>query len=320
FGHAHDLAGLEAQRSEVRLRRRQHRCRHPDRHARHQREHCPIHHQLLGGTALQTVMRRRQEGRLRGRGVHVATLDIHGASSIASRSANRVKPPSDVIVVGAGIVGCAIAYELARRGVSVEVVDDRPIGMGATQASAGILAPFVEARDGDPLLDLAVRSLELYDDFITRVAADSGHSISYRRTGTLDVALDESHFAGLQATADVLRRRRVPATLLDAQNARAEEPLVADGVAGALLIDAHGFVAASELTRALAAAARRSGAQLLEPNRVRGIAERQGEIVVDTDKGSLTSAAVVLAAGSWSGQIAIAGTGDRVPVRPVRGQ
>src|SRR5262249_18797478 len=219
-----------------------------------------------------------------------------------------------------GIVGCAIAYELARRGVSVEVVDDRPIGMGATQASAGILAPFVEARDGDPLLDLAVRSLELYDDFITRVAADSGHSISYRRTGTLDVALDESHFAGLQATADVLRRRRVPATLLDAQNARAEEPLVADGVAGALLIDAHGFVAASELTRALAAAARRSGAQLLEPNRVRGIAERQGEIVVDTDKGSLTSPPGVLAAGSWSGQIAIAGTGDRVPVRPVRGQ
>jgi glycine/D-amino acid oxidase-like deaminating enzyme len=57
--------------------------------------------------------------------------------------------PSDIIVVGAGIVGCAIAHELASRGVSVEIVDERPVGMGATQASAG-LAPYIEARDGSP--------------------------------------------------------------------------------------------------------------------------------------------------------------------------
>ena len=61
--------------------------------------------------------------------------------------------PSDIIVVGAGVVGCAIAHELARRGASVEVVDDRPVGMGATQASAGILAPFIEAREDSPLLE-----------------------------------------------------------------------------------------------------------------------------------------------------------------------
>ena len=59
--------------------------------------------------------------------------------------------PSDIIVVGAGIVGCAIAYELASRGVSVEIVDERPVGMGATQASAGVLAPYIEAREGSPL-------------------------------------------------------------------------------------------------------------------------------------------------------------------------
>ena len=53
--------------------------------------------------------------------------------------------PSDIIVVGAGIVGCAIAHELASRGVSVEIVDERPVGMGATQASAGVLAPYIDA-------------------------------------------------------------------------------------------------------------------------------------------------------------------------------
>src|SRR2546427_638483 len=73
---------------------------------------------------------------------------------------------SDIFVVGGGIVGCAVAYELARRGASVEVVDERPVAMGATQASAGVLAPYIEAREDSPLLDLAVRSLNLYDDFI----------------------------------------------------------------------------------------------------------------------------------------------------------
>src|SRR3954469_8362435 len=193
---------------------------------------------------------------------------------------------SDIIVIGAGVIGCAIGYELARRGASVEIVDDRPAGMGATQASAGVLAPFIEAREGHPLLDLAVRSLALYDEYVADVSAASGVSIPYRRTGTLDVAMDERDFAALETTAAVLARRGVAALLLDAAAARSEEPLVADGITGALLIEAHGFVAAPDLTRALAAAARRHGAQLLEPNRVRRIARRGGEIVVETERGT----------------------------------
>src|SRR6476660_5042780 len=118
--------------------------------------------------------------------------------------------PSDIIVVGAGIVGCAIAYELASRGVSVEIVDERPVGMGATQASAGVLAPYIEAREGSALLDLTVRSLGLYDAFVERVAAGSGIAIPYRRTGTLDVATTDAELAALRATADLLAQRGVP--------------------------------------------------------------------------------------------------------------
>jgi glycine oxidase len=228
--------------------------------------------------------------------------------------------PSDVIVVGAGIVGCAVAHELARRGVSVEIVDERPVGMGATQASAGVLAPYIEARDGSPLLDLTVRSLDLFDDFIARVSADSGVAIPYRRTGTLDVATDDDELETLRTTADVLWRRGVPALLLDAAGVRAEEPQLGDGAIGGLLIEMHGFVAASDLTRALVAAARRHGAQLIEQSRVRRIMRRDGEVVVDTDRGSLSGNAVVLAAGSWSGDIAVEGIITPVPVRPVRGQ
>src|SRR5438132_9366362 len=86
--------------------------------------------------------------------------------------------PSDIIVVGAGIVGCAVAYELARRGASVELVDERGVGMGATQASAGILAPYTEADEASPLFDLTVRSLHLFDEFIERVSADSGIAVA----------------------------------------------------------------------------------------------------------------------------------------------
>ena len=228
--------------------------------------------------------------------------------------------PSDIIVVGAGIVGCAIAHELARRGASVEIIDERPVGMGATQASAGVLAPYIEAREGSPLLDLTVRSLELYDTFIERVTAETGAAVSYRRTGTIDIATSETALRALRETAAVLARRGVPALLLDAQTVRAEEPQLGDGAIGGLLIESHGFVAAADLTRALAAAARRCGAQLIEGSRVRRISRLHGDMIVDTDRGSLIGNAVVVAAGSWSGEIAIDGVSATVPVRPVRGQ
>src|SRR5262245_60305376 len=93
-----------------------------------------------------------------------------------------------VIVVGAGVIGCAIARELAIRGVRCAVIDPRPVGGGATQASAGMLAPYVEAHGGGPMLDLCVRSLDLYDDWIARLRAE-GASIEYGRIGTLEIAL-----------------------------------------------------------------------------------------------------------------------------------
>jgi len=231
-----------------------------------------------------------------------------------------VSTPTDIVVIGAGIVGCATAYELARRGASVQVVDDRPAGMGATQASAGVLAPYIEARDDGPLLELTVRSLDLFDKFVARVSSVSGLPVSYRRTGTLDVATEEESLARYEQQRAALTRKGVAAEVVDAAGVRNEEPQLADGVLGGLLISTHGYVVAGELTRALAAAARRHGAQLIEHGRVRRIAEKDGDLVVETERGPLTGNGVVLAAGSWSGQIEIAGVSVKLPVRPVRGQ
>jgi len=231
-----------------------------------------------------------------------------------------VAAPSDIVVIGAGIVGCAIAYELARRGASVLVVDDRPVGMGATQASAGVLAPYIEAREEGPLLELTTRSLDLFDQFVARVRSASGMPVAYRRTGTLDVAMDEDTMGRFRSASEALARRGVRAELLDAKAARTEEPQLNCEILGGLLIPIQGFVAAADLTRALAAAAGRHGARFIERGRVARISGSHGDLVVGTDRGSLVAKGVVVAAGSWSGQIEIEGATARVPVRPVRGQ
>jgi glycine oxidase len=228
--------------------------------------------------------------------------------------------PSDIIVVGAGIVGAAVAYELARRGVAVQIVDERQVGMGATQASAGVLAPYIEAREDSAFLSLTVRSLELFDEFIARVSADSGIQVPYKRTGTIDIAASADDMRTIEANAALLARRGVNAVMLDASGVRAEEPHVSADAVGGLLIETHGFVAAGELTRALVAAARARGAQLVEQTRVERIATTKDGAVVETSRGSLSAGAVVFAPGSWAGRIAIDGLKAQIPVRPVRGQ
>jgi glycine oxidase len=228
-----------------------------------------------------------------------------------------VASPSDILVVGAGVIGCAVAYELARRGASVQIVDNRPPGMGATQASAGVLAPFIEARDGGPLLELTARSLTLFDALISQLA-DDGEAVAYHRHGTLDVAMQGDSLRHLSSTARALEARGIDAELLDAAAIRQQEPELSEDALGGLLIPTHGFVKAAELTRALAAAARRRGASFVSA-RVHAIASSGGSVLIRTDAGTLDARQAVLAAGSWAGQVEVEGA-DRLPVKPVRGQ
>ncbi len=183
-----------------------------------------------------------------------------------------------------------------------------------------MLAPFIEAREPGPLLDLTVRGLQRYDDFVARVLADSGVAIKYQRTGTLEIALDASSVKGLLELAATLASRGVRCEWHDAAAVRRIEPAVSPLAHGGLLIPEHGAVAASELTRALVVGARRHGAQVIERGRARRVVASGDEVRVETERGSLTADAVVIAAGSWSGQVAIEGAQTRVPVTPIRGQ
>jgi len=228
--------------------------------------------------------------------------------------------PTDIVVIGAGVVGAAIARELASRGASVSILDARAPGAGATQASGGMLAPYTEAAEGGPLLQLGARSLALFDDFVARLEQDSGIPVGYERTGTLHVAREEESVARFAETVHELARRGLDGQLLSGTEARAVEPNLAPDVFGGLLIPTQGIVAAPSMTRALIMAAQRAGASLLEPARVTEVAAQGDGVRIVTEHGQVTAGAAVLAAGAWAGQVMVAGATAPVPVKPVRGQ
>ena len=122
-----------------------------------------------------------------------------------------------VVVVGAGLVGSAVAWELASRGAAVSVFDAREPGYGATQASAGMLAPFTEVRASGPFESLCIEGLDVYDDFVARLRRETDAAFEFTRCGSLELALDDAGLAHLRheharVTAWPAARRRVAGT------------------------------------------------------------------------------------------------------------
>ncbi len=224
-----------------------------------------------------------------------------------------------IVVIGGGVIGCAVAAELARRGARVTLADMRSPGQGATQASAGTLVPFIEGQSGGPLLELGLRSLEAYDDFVEMVRRESWMDVEYARCGSLEIALDQTGAVRLKAAAALLAKFGITSEYLDGAAVRAAEQELSEGVTAGLLVPHHGYVVARQLTAALVAVARRHGAEILETTRATAVEPNPaGGVRVLFEDREMTAPNVVLAAGSWAGQIDIAG--ERLPVRPVRGE
>jgi glycine oxidase len=221
----------------------------------------------------------------------------------------------NVTVVGAGVIGYAIAYELGSRDARVRIIDRRGVGKGATRASAGVLAPYIEGHL-ESLLRLGVGSLQLYKCFIQRLRSDSQQPVEYELAGTLQVARDERESDDLEAAAQRLTTAQMPHTLINGASARQLEPMLADGVRAALLVPGHGYVAAGALMAALHTAAASRGVSVVIAN-VEQIEYGADGIRLVTSDGAFDTDAVVIAAGSWSGQLPMPAP---PPVRPIRGQ
>jgi len=225
-----------------------------------------------------------------------------------------------IVVLGAGIVGSAIACELARRGARVTLTDARDLGRGATQASAGMLAPFTEAEPGTILSGLCAEGLAGYDEAVARVRRDSGCELEYARTGSVEVALDDSAAAHFRDAERTLHAQGIACTWREAADARRADPGLTSSTLGSLEIPAHGFVAVMPFARALLAAARAHGATFLAGVRAERVRPRGDHLEVSMAGGAMLAAdSVVVCTGSWSSNLLIDGD-EAPPVRPVRGQ
>ena len=220
-----------------------------------------------------------------------------------------------ITVVGAGVVGCAVAHELASRGAQVQIVDPRGAGHGATGASAGILAPHIEGHS-QALLRLGVCSMALWDDFLRRVQADAGQHVEYERSGTLQVAFNAAEAAVLIETAHRLEAAGVAHSVVDGREAMRLEPSLTDRVTTALLVPSHGYVGPAPLVEGLIKAGGRRGVSMVTA-RARRVEDR-GEAVLTTDDGVICSDALVIATGSWTGSLL--DTSCANVVKPIRGQ
>lgn len=225
-----------------------------------------------------------------------------------------------VLVIGAGVIGCAIARELALRGVEVTILESDEPGAGASWAAAGMLSPQAEADRADPFLELLLASRRMYPDFVRSLHEETGIDVHYRSEGTLLVAIDEEDEAGIRRRGAWQNAAGLPVEWLSGEEARRLEPALSGEVRAALRFADDHQVDNRLLAPALRAAAEGAGAGVRCRARVTGVVCRGAEVRgVALEGGEVVEGErVVVAAGV--GAAGLGGMPRPLPVRPVHGQ
>lgn len=230
----------------------------------------------------------------------------------------------DVVVIGAGVIGLAIAWRASERGLKTLVLDRAQAGGGTSRVAAGMLAPIAEVAPGEePLLELGLLSARAYPAFVSELARASGREdVGYLGCGTMLIARDRDEAEALDRELALRRGLGLPVQRLRASEARSREPALAPAIRLALAIPDDHVVDPRKLTPALVDALRDTGGQLRERAEVVSV-ELDGDRisgVVLSDGERIRSPRVVLAAGAWCGAIEGIPPTARVPIRPVKGQ
>lgn len=226
----------------------------------------------------------------------------------------------DVAVVGAGLIGLSIAFELAERGVSVRVFDRGEPAKAASWAGAGMLAPYSESARDDAMIALCAQSLALYPSFVQRVAAASGIDPHLRLDGILHAVFGDDAFATAARHARDLGERGAACELLDRTAALAAEPWLSPRLSGALLVHGEGYVDNRRLGRALTAACRARGAIVVQAAELSVECDARRVLGVRTEFGFTPAGAVVNACGAWAGSLPGLDEPNLPAIVPVKGQ
>jgi glycine oxidase len=228
---------------------------------------------------------------------------------------------SEVVVVGAGLIGLATAWRLAADGIQVTVCDPTP-GLQTSTVAAGMLAPVTEVEFGeDDLLALNLASVNAWPAFAAELEDLTGLSAGLHQTGTLSVAYDVDDAAALRRLADYQRRLGLDVEELSGRDARRREPLLAPGVSGGVWVPGDHSVDNRQAVKALLRAVDLTGVLLIRERVAHVITSGTTAIGVQLDNGDIVHAGqVIVAAGPWSSQLEGIPHELRPPVRPVKGE
>ena len=221
---------------------------------------------------------------------------------------------AQIVVIGGGIVGCSVAYHLAKRGVETLLLERHQLSSGSTWHAAGLIG---QLRTNANITKLLGYSVELYD----RLEEETGYATGWRRNGGLRLACNADRWIEVKRQATSARSFGLEMQLLSAKEAQALWPLMnVDDVIGAAFLPTDGQANPSDITQALAKGARLAGAKLVEGVAVTDfIIENDRVRGVVTNRGAIACEKLVLCAGLWTQPLA-ARAGVAVPLSAVHHQ
>jgi glycine oxidase len=231
----------------------------------------------------------------------------------------------DVAVVGAGVIGLAVAWRAAQRGLNVIVLERGAEPARETSSvAAGMLAPISEALATEvALMRLGLASVSAYPDFIEELHDATGMDTGYLRCGTLLAARDGDEAEALGRELALRERFGLAVHRLRASEARRMEPALAPTLRLALDVPDDHAIDPRKLTAALARAVTNAGGELRTGTGVAEVPIERGRVtgvrLAETDE-RVTAEHVVIAAGVWSNAIEGVPEPARVPIHPVKGQ
>jgi glycine oxidase len=225
----------------------------------------------------------------------------------------------DVAVAGAGLIGGAIALELARAGFRVSVFDEREPGREASWASAGILSPAPENPAAIPMVPLGKASLALYPEFVANVEEVSAQSTGFRPKGTLEALFSRDAARELSTLIALHRGLGLKAEPLRPEDACELEPALNPDIEAAALRPDEASIDNRLLTGAVLQAAQKSGVEIFPDHAVQSIrceGDRCTGVQLQSER--ITAKWTIVAAGCFSSKIQ--GAEAYAPVRPAKGQ
>ena len=225
---------------------------------------------------------------------------------------------ADVVVIGAGVVGCSVAYYLAREGVNVTLLEREAIGSGASAHATGSLSLLGAEFSPGASFQMARASYAEFPQLVTELEAATGMDLLYQRRPSLRLALDDEE-AGLIKSLMVWQQPHVKMRWIDEREVRAIEPRLSHNIIGAVYEDESAQLDSYRLNLALARGAELKGADILYREVTGLVASGSTVTGVKTTSGDIPCGAVVVAAGTWS-RAFTTWLGFPVPVRPMKGE